>query len=44
MCSEKEVGVPEPNYLLIDSPNDMTIDVNTGLIEWTPDSNQLGLH
>ncbi len=29
-------GFPEPAYLLINAPNDMIIDVNTGLIEWTP--------
>jgi subtilisin family serine protease len=30
-------GIPAPTYSLITSPNDMTIDPNTGLIEWTPD-------
>ncbi len=29
-------GYPEPTYALITSPNSMTIDYNTGLIEWTP--------
>jgi len=29
-------GYPEPTYELITSPNDMTIDHNTGLIEWRP--------
>ena len=35
-------GIPAPTYSLIASPNNMTIDANTGLIEWTPDANQLG--
>ena len=30
-------GVPTPTYSLITSPNDMTIDPNTGLIQWLPD-------
>jgi len=29
-------GYPEPTYALISSPNGMTIDQNTGLIEWFP--------
>jgi hypothetical protein len=29
-------GCPEPTYELIVYPNDMTIDPNTGLIEWLP--------
>jgi lysophospholipase L1-like esterase len=29
-------GCPEPTYELIICPNDMTIDHNTGLIEWWP--------
>jgi hypothetical protein len=29
-------GYPEPNYILIEHPPGMTIDPNTGLIEWTP--------
>ena len=29
-------GCPEPSYTLTECPNDMTIDPNTGLIEWTP--------
>ena len=35
-------GVPQPTYSLITSPASMTIDGNTGIIQWTPDSNQLG--
>ncbi|MBN2455278.1 MAG: hypothetical protein JXB29_01870, partial [Sedimentisphaerales bacterium] len=35
-------GTPEPTYELIVSPNNMTIDVNTGLIEWIPEPNQIG--
>ena len=31
-------------YALFVSPNDMTIDVNTGLIEWTPTSDEVGDH
>jgi len=30
------IGSPEPNYALTESPGGMTIDFNTGLIEWTP--------
>jgi len=29
-------GVPAPTYMLTEAPNDMIIDSNTGLIEWTP--------
>jgi lysophospholipase L1-like esterase len=29
-------GWPEPNYALTTYPNSMTIDTNTGLIEWVP--------
>ena len=32
------IGVPEPNYALTESPGGMTINFNTGLIEWTPAS------
>jgi subtilisin family serine protease len=35
-------GIPAPVYSLIISPNDMTIDVNTGLIEWTPVEQDIG--
>jgi subtilisin family serine protease len=35
-------GIPEPTYSLITSPNDMTIDVNTGLLEWMPDYFDIG--
>lgn len=31
-------GYPEPTYTLITAPNSMTIDHNTGLIEWSPAS------
>jgi hypothetical protein len=37
-------GIPEPNYSLITAPAGMMIDGNTGIISWTPDSNQLGLN
>jgi hypothetical protein len=30
-------GVPAPIYSLITAPNDMTIDTNTGLIQWMPE-------
>lgn len=29
-------GVPEPNFYLVDAPNDMDINTVTGLISWTP--------
>jgi hypothetical protein len=29
-------GVPAPTYELVAGPGDMTIDENTGLIQWTP--------
>jgi subtilisin family serine protease len=29
-------GTPAPTYTLTQCPSDMTIDVNTGLIEWAP--------
>ncbi|MFC1677389.1 GDSL-type esterase/lipase family protein [Planctomycetota bacterium] len=32
------VGYPDPNYTLIEHPPGMTIDTNTGLIEWIPAS------
>jgi subtilisin family serine protease len=35
-------GLPAPVYSLIASPNDMTIDPNTGLITWTPDYFDIG--
>ncbi len=31
-------GTPAPTYTLLISPTGMTIDSNSGLIEWTPDS------
>ena len=31
-------GYPEPNYVLIEHPPGMTIDSNSGLIEWIPSS------
>ncbi|MHC4266759.1 MAG: putative Ig domain-containing protein, partial [Planctomycetota bacterium] len=34
-------GIPEPNYALITSPNNMGINPVTGLIEWIPDVNQI---
>ena len=37
-------GIPEPNYALITSPAGMDINSTTGLIEWMPDANQLGLN
>lgn len=38
------VGIPEPVYLLITSPPGMTIDSQTGLIAWVPESAQIGPH
>jgi hypothetical protein len=35
-------GFPAPLYSLIASPNDMSIDPNTGLILWTPDYFDIG--
>ena len=29
-------GNPEPTYILVNKPADMTIDANTGVISWTP--------
>ncbi len=37
-------GIPEPNYALLQSPAQMTIDANTGLISWTPLETDLGDH
>ncbi len=37
-------AIPAPTYLLQDSPNDMTIDPNTGLISWQTSENHLGTH
>ncbi|HZX47644.1 MAG TPA: LamG-like jellyroll fold domain-containing protein, partial [Nitrospirota bacterium] len=31
-------GIPAPNYSLVTNPSGMTIDANTGLIQWTPSS------
>ncbi|MGC9363767.1 MAG: putative Ig domain-containing protein [Fidelibacterota bacterium] len=31
-------------YSLLANPDGMTIDANTGLIEWTPDNDDVGLH
>ena len=36
-------GIPAPTYSLLVSPNDMTIDPNTGLIQWMPDYFDIGL-
>jgi len=38
----KAVGIPEPTYALVTFPAGMTIDPNTGRIDWTPDSMQAG--
>ncbi len=35
---------PAPTYALTTFPDDMTIDEDTGLIEWTPVAEQKGLH
>jgi len=37
-------GVPEPNYTLETAPTGMTINLTTGLIQWTPDETQLGFN
>ena len=37
-------GNPPSTYALVESPNDMTIDANNGLIEWEPNVSQLGLN
>jgi len=35
-------GTPEPNYALLESPAGMDINTVSGLIQWTPDINQIG--
>ena len=35
-------GIPEPNYALLESPAGMDINSVSGLIQWTPDINQIG--
>ncbi len=35
-------GTPEPNYTLLVSPAGMDINSVSGLIQWTPDINQIG--
>jgi hypothetical protein len=35
-------GDPSPTFSLTESPDGMTIDPTTGLIEWTPSNEQLG--
>jgi hypothetical protein len=35
-------GNPQPTYTLTASPAGMTVDPNTGLISWTPNSSQVG--
>jgi len=42
--SVEATGDPKPTFSLTESPKGMTIDPNTGLIEWTPTSDQLGDH
>ena len=42
--SVEATGDPKPTFSLTESPKGMTIDPNTGLIEWTPTNNQLGDH
>ncbi len=37
-------GVPEPQFSLIASPAGMSIDAVSGLISWTPQSGQTGVH
>ncbi|MFA5783728.1 MAG: Ig domain-containing protein, partial [Phycisphaerae bacterium] len=37
-------GTPAPTFSLSVSPSGMTIDSETGVISWTPDSSQLGLN
>lgn len=37
-------GNPSPTFSLLDSPNGMTINSNSGLITWTPTTNQAGSH
>ncbi len=36
-------GLPEPTFSLLTAPPNMDINSVTGLIQWTPDSTQLGL-
>jgi uncharacterized protein (TIGR03382 family) len=36
-------GTPVPTYSLTTSPTGMTIDLNTGVISWTPGAGQTGL-
>jgi subtilisin family serine protease len=36
------IGVPEPNFVLLESPAGMDINSITGLIQWTPDPYQIG--
>ncbi|GAG27394.1 unnamed protein product, partial [marine sediment metagenome] len=35
-------GIPAPDYSLVTAPAGMTINVNTGLIQWTAEPNQIG--
>jgi hypothetical protein len=35
-------GIPAPTYTLLESPNGMNINTVSGLIQWTPDVNQIG--
>ncbi len=37
-------GNPAPTYSLSVSPSGMTIYSSTGIIEWTPEVNQIGIH
>ncbi|MDD5457792.1 MAG: putative Ig domain-containing protein [Phycisphaerae bacterium] len=37
-------GLPLPTYALTESPADMTIDSNTGVIEWATDLADIGAH
>ncbi len=37
-------GYPEPIYALTEAPEGMTVDDTTGLIEWVPESEQVGLN
>ena len=38
------IGKPQANYSLLSNPVGMSIDPVTGLIQWTPSNDQVGLH
>jgi len=37
-------GIPRPAISLISAPAGMTLDANSGILNWTPNSGQIGLH